>query len=168
MTRALLQKALEALEFHNQRYEFIRDVGYPPYKFAETMTAVREYLAPVAPKGGDKSSPTLDQEPVGLFLLNTENGYWRQCDVGIADGVPLYLHPEEDWIDATGKLPDTNEVVLVWVDGEPITAQYWRPGPDHHGEAGWADSFSGDEITGVTHWKRVRPPAAINAAREKK
>lgn len=57
-----------------------------------------------------------------------------------------------EWIDSRKKLPETNDVVLAWIGDEAITARYWIPGPEHHGEAGWADSFSNDEVCGVTHW----------------
>lgn len=61
------------------------------------------------------------------------------------------------WIDASERLPETNDVVLAWLGDEAITVQYWTPGPKHHSEAGWADSFSNDEVYGVTHWMQIPP-----------
>jgi len=47
-------------------------------RLAESMDALRLVLA---------KEPS---EPVGLFNLNPENGYWRQTDYGIKSGTPLY------------------------------------------------------------------------------
>ena len=112
-------------------------------------------------------------EPVGIIRPAHQgfSGFRMEfLRTDLKEGDKLYLAPQpaqvpEGWIETNERLPETNNVVLAWVGGEAITAQYWRPGPKHHGEAGWADSFSNDEIIGVTHWMPL-PPAPQPSGKE--
>ena len=76
-------------------------------------------------------------------------------------------HSEQvrDWIPVSERLPENENPVLVVVGDEVITASYWRHGDKHHGVDGWADSFSNDELEGVTHWMPL--PTAPSAGSQK-
>ena len=63
-----------------------------------------------------------------------------------------------DWISVEDRLPESENPVLTFVSGEFVIASYWVTSDKHHGQQGWADCFTSDDLDGGTHWQPLPLP----------